>query len=585
MSSRLKVLIALMGVLLCALLVPGFTKKKGRNQSEAISQKLEESKTTTDNLRNAMRYLARLTPLNREQTAKEVQLELNTWIQTADRTSANYSPPRALDTLPKEMMAFVGCGSPLELQFSLWDVDYLFERRMMNKLSAWIVDFPLRDSILVPILEKKKPLLSPPEALRLEEACKLFDWAMRNVGLEPDAASVEEKIPNPEGEMMDGGIGYGYLPWETLLFSFGDFIEKGRVFTALAHQRGIPTAWIAVDGNLWAISVLVEGKLFVFEPKVAFPILDPDTMNFATLEDAIRNERVLRRMDLPGRFDYAYDPGQLQNIELLIDLPPTASSARMKMLEQSLLSDERMQLYHNVDDQVSMFQAAAPEAKVRMWQLPLMAQVHAAMVRERLSSLSDYTAQYMARHGIWMMDNPAANGRLNHLYGLFENTLDEKGALSLYMACRFDDESIRQLAFDPRVQLQLGVPRGPNEDKERFDRRIVQAQFIFRKAKVDAAFLMAQLHFDRGNYSAAENWFQKRVIDNENPMAQQWNAIARYGLARVFQEMGEIEKAAEQLTFEPSPQEAGNRLRLRYLRDMSPETASGNESQVSADSE
>jgi hypothetical protein len=165
-----------------------------------------------------------------------------------------------------------------------------------------------------------------------------------------------------------------------------------------------------------------------------------------------------------------------------------------------------------------------------------------------------------------MMDNPAANGRLNHLFGVFESEVAQQGALSQYMECRFDDESLRQLLYDPTVQRELGVPRLPGEEKERFDQRLLQAQFVFRKAKVDSAFLMAQLHFDRGNYSAAENWFLKRVIDNENPLAEQWNGISRYALARIYQEQGALEKAAEQLRYEPSTMEAGNRLRLRYLR-------------------
>jgi hypothetical protein len=520
-----------------------------------------------------MKYLERMTPMNRKQTVKEVQLGLNTWIQDADRASAKYRPPEMLKDFPIDQLEFVGCKSPLELQFSTWDVDYLYQRRMMEQLAQWIVDFPLRDSLVQSFYDRKKEAgLSPEQAVRLEEACKLFDWVMRNVALESELASVEQKIPNPEGPISQNGPGYGYLPWETLLFSRGDFIEKGRVFTALAYQRGITTAWIADQGYLWAIAVLIGDELLIFEPKLAFPVLDPDKLVFASLKDATDKERVLRRLDLPGRFDYAFDPGDLKSLELLIDLPPTAGSARMKMLEQSLLSDERMRLYHDLDAMAADLKRVAPGARVRVWQVPMMAQIHASMIREELNNVSDFTAQYMSKHGIWMMDNPAANGRLKHLFGNFESTLEGKGALSLYMDSRYDDESIRKLEFDPAVRKELGVPRMPGEEQEAFANRVRQAQYVFRKAKVDAAFLMAQLHFDRGNLSAAENWFRRRVIDNENPLAAQWNAIGRYGLARVYQQMGDMDKASEQLTFEPSPMEAGNRLRLRYLRDEMEET-------------
>lgn len=568
MSKTLKLLIVLVVVMIGVFLLPSAIKRRGRNKSDSISQQIDESKTKTDNLRNAMRYLTRMTPLNRSQTSKEVQLELNTWIQNADRTSANYTAPKLLDALPADMLSFVGCSSPLELQFSDWDVDYLFERRMMSKLAGWIVDFPLRDSLVVQVLDKKKAELEEKDALKIEEACKLFDWVMRNVALEAELASVEEKTVNPNGIITENGFGYSYLPWESLLFSTGDFMEKGRVFTALAAQREIPTVWISDQGYIWAIGVLVGDELIVFEPKLGMPVLEPDKVEFASLADAQDNQRVLRRMDLPGQFDYAFNPGDLKKIELLIDLPPTAVSARMKMLEQQLLSDERMRLYHDINDLVASLSKVAPDASISLWEVPLKAQIHAAMVREKLSTISEFTSGYMTKHGVWMMNNPAANGRLNHLAGMFENSKEKQGALSLYMDCRYDEETLRQLQYDPAVQKGMGMPRMSGEDQEKYKMRLAQADFVFRKAKVDASFLMAQLHYDRGDFDAAANWFLKRVINNDNPLAAQWNAIGRYGLARVYQEQGELEKATEQLTFQPSPIEAGNRLRLRYLRNM-----------------
>ncbi|MFN3189330.1 MAG: tetratricopeptide repeat protein [Aureliella sp.] len=568
MSNRLKILIGVLLILAAVLLLPFLTTRGGRDQSDIISQKLAKSQAKTDNIRNAMRYLRRMTPLNRQQTSKEVQLELNTWIQTADLSKAKYKPSRLLENLPPDMLDFVGCKSAIELQFSSWDVDYLFERRMMNKLASWVVNFPLRDSFVSELVEKEKASLSAEDGLRLEEACKLFDWVTRNVALEPELASVEQKLRDPSGPVVEQGPGYGYLPWETLLFSFGDFVERGHVFTSLAMQRDIPVAWIADSGDVWAIAVLISDKIFVLEPKLGMPIVDPDKVTLATLAEVQTNPRILRRLDLPGQFDYAYNAGDLKSPELLIDLPPTASSARMKLLEQNLVRDERMRVYFSFDELAEQFQSVAPDMPVKAWSVPLQAQIHAAGVRDQLRTVSDFTLRYMSQHGIWMMDNPAANGRLNHLLGVFESEINEKGALSLYMDCRFDDESLRQLTYNPAVQQELGIPRQPGEEKEQHDRKVQQAQIVFRKAKVDAAFLMAQLHFDRGNYDAAENWFSKRVIDNQNPLAAKWNAIARYSLARIYQEQGEIDKAAEQLTFEDSPMEAGNRLRLRYLRKL-----------------
>ncbi len=564
------------GAILLAILLLGlsgcFTRQK-RNATEEISQKLAESKTKTDSLRKAMRFLAQMTPLNRELASKEVQLELNTWLQTIDPASAGYSPSPLLRELPSELLQVIGSDNPVALQFGYWDTDYLFERRLLSKLSEWIVDFPLRDTLLASAYEKKAANLTDAEALKLEEACKLFDWTMRNVVLETEASSVEETTVLPTLPVSDNGLGYGYLPWETVLFSNGDFIERGRVFTALAEQREIETAWIAIrspsgPSRIWAIGVLAGDSMVVFESKLAMPVLNPDTGEFATLAEARSTERILRRLDLPGQFDYAFSQQDLESIELLIDSPPVAGSARMKLLQSALLSDERMVTYCDFDALQQRLNQVVEDAPVRLWDLALMSQVQAASVRERLRNLSEFTNSYMVRHGVWLLDNPAANGRLNHLFGNFENTLDRQGALSMYMDTRTDDETISKLAYDPDVQKALGMPRLPNEELKNYQMRLQHAQYIFSKAKVDAAFLMAQLHFDRGNYAAAERWFKNRVLGTDNEFALAWHPISHFSLARLYQEQGKLEEATEHLTAQPSPQEAGNRLRLRYLRRM-----------------
>lgn len=569
-------------VLLTSLLIIGLTgcfSKRGRDRTEAYAQALAEQKTQTDNLRNAMRHLKQMTPLNREQSAKEVQLELNTWITNADRTRAQYAPSPLLlqfdQQVSPEMLKLVGCQNPIELQFSLWDVDYLYQCRMVRKLSQWITDFPVRDNWMEPILEKYASSLTAADKLKLMNAYKLFDWTVRNIALEASGASVEELTSDPRAPIEDNGMGYGYLPWETLLFSFGDFIERGRVFNALAAQQGIETVWLAVDGaqqgtdqsaagKLWTIGVLIGNDCLLFEPKLGMPILEPDRIELATLAQTLDNDRILRRLDLAGQFDYALDKADVQNFEFLIDAPPTAASARMKMLEQALLGDERMVLYQDLDALGKRLESIAPGHAVHLWETPLLSQVQAASVRERMKSPSPYSMSYMAKHGVWLMETAAAKGRRKHLVGEFENTLDADGALKTYMDSRIDDETLAKLPYDPDVQHALGVPQVPGEPKEQHDARIAQMQYIMSLSKFAAHYLLAQLHFDRGNYQASEDFWVKRVLDD--PRAQTWWAAGHYTLARIYQETDRPEKAAEELQFEPSPQAAGNRLRLRYLR-------------------
>ncbi len=169
----------------------------------------------------------------------------------------------------------------------------------------------------------------------------------------------------------------------------------------------------------------------------------------------------------------------------------------------------------------------------------------------------------MIEHAVWFMDTPAATGRLKHIAGEFESTFESKGALATYMDCRLPDETINRLVDDPDVQKEMGIPRLSVESLEEYQNRLRQMQLVFKQAKIDASFLLGQLHFDRGNYSASEDWMFKRTLGNR--LAAGWYPAARYTLARARQEQGKIKEAIEVLNEEDSPMEPGNRLRVRYL--------------------
>lgn len=565
----------LVGLLVCmfALSTRGCISKKGRDESERYAQILDERKTKTDNLRKAMRFLDQMSSLTRDNYIREVQLELNTWLKDVDRNKASYSPSVSMRKLPPEMLQPLGAGDPLALSFSYWDVDYLYECRLMKKLSQWIVDFPVRDSLLESYIEAESAEHSDLDSLKLAEAYKLFDWSVRNILLSGEQASVEQLADNPSLSTGPTGLGTRYLPSEALMFSTGDFVVRGRVFCNLAAQRNINTFWLAVDaadspGKLWTIGVVIGESIYLFEPKLGMPILDPDKIRLATLNDAQANERVMRRLDLPGQFDYKLASTDLKDLKVLLDITPCSDSARMKLLQSELLQDERMVVYQDPDARLAEITKLIPGVSTEVWEVPMMAQLQAAATREMLETTTPDAMRYLAVHGVWMLDNPAAQGRLKHMRGQFENTPDgQQGALDLYMDSRIDDKRIQEMAWNPDIQRELGVVRLRGEPKEQFDMRLGQIQGVYARAKIDAAFLLGQLHFDRGNYTASQG-FLKRVVNDDR--AAVWHPAAWYTLSRVQQELGNTAEASESLAYQPTPQEAGNRLRLRYLQRTQP---------------
>lgn len=552
-------------------LLPGCRQSEDAQASSRISQELEESRTKTDNLRNAMRFLDQMTPMTRDNFIEEVQLQLNTWLKDADRSIANYSATRSLGPLPPEGLKIVEADNPLSLRFGYWDIDYLFECRTMKSMADWIVDFEFHDSIIAEFMEGHREELGAAEMLKLEEAQKLFDWTVRNIRLQEFESLASRSTDSPTQLPEDAiPVGCEYLPWETTLFCEGDFVERGRIFTALATQRGIDTYWVALDaadgkpGKLWAIAAAVGEHLFLFEPKHGFPIVDPDNSRLATLKDAITNDRILRRLNLPGQFEYAYDQKSLKDIKLLVDAVPCVDSARMKMLQASLVNEERMVVYRNFDSAIENAKKLAPEVSAELWQVPLLAQLQAVRQREIMRTLNENSRQYMAKHAVWLTGNPVAEGRFRHMQGKFENTdAGDSGALKLYIDARVDDQRIAQLDYSPEIREELGVKRMPNEPMEEYAMRVRQAQTIFTSAKRDADFLLGQLLFDRNKLSGARDALTRVIGD---PKAERWHAAAHYTLARVEAELGNYSRAAEELIYKPSTQEAGNRIRLRYVR-------------------
>lgn len=573
-SDRISLLTARLGLGLCVLLtlVGGLAgcRKATSNRSTQIKQTIEAQKNKADNLREGLKYLRKLTPANRVQATKEVVVQLNTWLQTVPKDRFAYTPSALTKQPPGEWTQRPDCKDPLQLFFDAWDVDYLFQCQLMRKLSDWIIEFPVRDRLLMSTLEQAKTKLTNDEAIKLEEAYKLFDWTIRNIVLDEESSAVDKLSMDARPPLGPRPLGCNSLPWETALFSTGDYVERGRLFAALAQQRGIDTVWISLNGTatspgyLWAMGVLLGSEIYLFEPKLGLPIVDPDTLQLATLKQARENDRVLKRLDLTDQFDYAVNPGDLKSLILLIDVLPTATSTRMKVLEKSLLGEDRMQLFVDTDGLVAKFSQNYPSDNVAIWNTPLYARDVAEGVRDRLNTPSEATARYLGVKGVWIMDTTISRARLHHLTGKFESSMDEEGALSVYMNCKIDPVTLERLAFDPDLQKAMGIGRLDTDTMEQHEIKVRQAQMFFAQAKVHAMFLIAQLHFDRGNYDDVVNWIEKRLLPDK--FAQQWHAGGQYLLARAKLELGENEGAEQALIYQPSTQEAGNRLRLRILR-------------------
>ncbi len=247
-------------------------------------QALEAAKTKSDALQDATRYLSDMTPLNREKVQLEMQLHLNKWWMTANNKVKVELAPDLIDGLPPDLRSETEFASVGDNQFTTWDAEYLFQCRLHRRLANWIVAKPYQDSLVSDWLETQSKSRPAEQYAQLEGAFKLFDWSVRNIVLEGQAKDVEKLADDPRKPLLDNGLGYTYLPWQTALYGKGDFVERGRVFTALAQQRQISTCWVALRlstspaAKLWAVGVWIGDDCYLFDTKLVCPFSIPTVL-------------------------------------------------------------------------------------------------------------------------------------------------------------------------------------------------------------------------------------------------------------------------------------------------------------------
>jgi hypothetical protein len=383
----------ILAVVLAAL--SGCTNNSQRDSRRA-EQAINALKTKSDSIHDAARYISQITPVNREKVSYEVQLHLNKWLQSTPPPKSDATPTELLEGLPPDLRGATGLESIADGQFDVWDVEYMYQCRLYRELASWIVARPLRDTLIQSALNKQAQGLTTDDYGQLEQACKLFDWSVRNIVTHGQPDDVERLVDDPRVPLNDSGVGYRYLPWQTILYARGDFVDRGRGFTALAQQRGLQTVWLALrvpsspSAKIWAVGLLIGGKCYLFEPKLGLPILHPDTLALATLDEVQKDERILRRLDVPGRFDYAVNPVDVTKVEFLMEADPSALTDRMGHLQSALTGEDRLQLQPNLKLLSENLKKLQPDAPQALWQLPLLARLYAANLRDRLPTRNEF---------------------------------------------------------------------------------------------------------------------------------------------------------------------------------------------------
>lgn len=565
---------AAIGLALSAILVGCDDGMEQVREIQFQRQMQVQASSQQDHIVEAFDLLSRLVELNDEKARRQITYHLNRWME--GRQFEGDPPTEMLrdirDLLPDEEAR----ERTAREDFRPSDVDHLRDAYLFKQIVEWIDNPRCDDPLLADWIAAMEAKLDSEDWTNLRTATRLFDWTIRNIAYEPKV--LDTPTPPPPTlpfEMTLQGAGYRQTDYKTVWRGIGDSLQRAGVFIQLCQQASIPAFVLATQstetGKLdpWCVGVLIADDIYLFEPELGTYVPGPGQLGIATFEQARKDASVVRRLNVPGFFDYPLSKSDIQQCIALLNVMPEAVSSRMKILESGLTGQRRMKVFVDAEDLAERIEPIPGIAGIRLWDIPLLAEIY----EQELQRVSErdpliafwYISKWMVLEAPIEMAKQLALGRWRHLQGEFDKDEDKdvEGARKLYLNQRAPEFEIEDLNIDVDLQRSYGVRRDLGVDQETFERQIAQAQEMMRGGKRTATYWTSLIQYDDGLYESAQNWFSKRVLNQDQ--LSFWEPAARYNLARSMERAGAFDQAVEIYKTDGDPQEHGNRIRARLL--------------------
>jgi hypothetical protein len=207
----------------------------------------------------------------------------------------------------------------------------------------------------------------------LHRARLAFEWVVRQVNL-------KDRVRQGQQDKEDGL----YPPQFVLQLGHGTANERALVFLALLRQLGIDGCMVAYrdgDGRAvpWLPGVLIpraeqrragrtEPGIYLFDTRLGAPLPGPGGKGIARLDEVSKAPDLLRPIlgDADAREAV---PRRVARAEVLLPVPLSALSPRMKFLQMRVKAHTKVSLALDPDALRKRFAAAQP-APVRFWSDP-----------------------------------------------------------------------------------------------------------------------------------------------------------------------------------------------------------------------
>ena len=543
---------------------------------ERRAQQRLADRTAFDDLGEASDYLERWAESDPDEARRQIKFHLNRWSRS--REGDDVAPPAVAEALTRIRRGEAGDALRQRLVrggYDDRDVDHLRDVRLFHRMTRWIGDGPLRD----PLWDGWLSTLAEGDRDRLSTTLKLFDWTVRNVAIEPD------RIPNPGipdppgGRFKFDGPGYRQTVYQTAMRGSGDALQRAELFIRLCRQAGSDAFAIAASGDgstdptPFAVGVLIGDDVYLFEPRLGIPIPGPDSVGVATLRQARRDASVMRRLTVPGFFEYPLSKSDVQSVVALVPATPESLSPRMRRLQQALTGNRRMSTHVAWEPTAERIDAASGISGVRLWDQPVASEEYAEMLR-RMMDRDARLAAYVAQRWL-MIESPVpasrtlALGRYRQLVGRFDagdaGESDGRGARELLLRLRQPEFEIEDLRTDPQLQKKYDLRRQLGMPEADFDRQIGFVQELLRQGKRTATYWLSLIQYEDGMFDNAVRWLDDRVLDAADGAEGRWNGPAYYNLARAHEAAGRTDDALRLYRREGLATEHGARIRARLL--------------------
>jgi hypothetical protein len=384
----------------------------------------------------------------------------------------------------------------------------------------------------------------------VDRATALFDWTVRNLQLEADAAALPHR------------------PWQVLLYGRGTAQQRAWVFALLCRQLGLDVVVLAVPPEplqsdadstdaapapsttvkYWLTALVDNGQLYLFDTRLGLPLPGPNGEGVATLQQVQADDALLRQLDLPNE-RYLVSAEAAKRVVAWIVADPFELTRRARLVDSALTGDDRIALSTDATAIAEPLKAMPQIENVQLWELPFRT------LREQLTL--ENTNRNPGRLREVLMFEPFAvrpvlwKARTRHFQGRRQIVEDENA--------RKTDETID----DHREAAQLYTDKSVRPTDRAIARGAAGQKRVDASAKLDATYWVGLLLYSDGKYDVAEPWLDRPELQ---AAGSRWKSGARYNLARTYEAQGKIEEAAALLEADTSPQRHGNLLRAKRLK-------------------